>query len=100
MTALLAGLQWTLADESPVIAIGSELENDSGERWWTLYREHGIQKVRGSNPLGSTKFLNLKFGPCATGAGGDTGFAAYFAAYLQPNPSAQRVWAAQATTER
>ena len=31
-------------------------EPDFGGLWWTLYQRHGIQKVRGSNPLGSTKF--------------------------------------------
>jgi len=34
----------------------SELENDSGGLQWTVNRVHGIQKARGSNPLGSTKF--------------------------------------------
>ena len=28
------------------------------DSWWTIIPRHGIQKVRGSNPLGSTKFLN------------------------------------------
>ncbi len=37
-----------------------ELENDSGGLWRTVNRVHGIQKVRGSNPLGSTKFLIQK----------------------------------------
>ena len=42
------------------LKVRSELENDSGGRWWTTYLVHGIQKVRGSNPLGSTKFLNTE----------------------------------------
>ena len=37
-----------------------ELENDFGGLWWTGYRRHGIQKVRGSNPLGSTKIFELE----------------------------------------
>ena len=32
----------------------SQFENDTGGFWWTVYLVHGIQKVRGSNPLGST----------------------------------------------
>jgi len=40
--SLWAGLRWTLADESPVIAIGFELENVSGGLWWTVYQRHGI----------------------------------------------------------
>jgi len=58
--SLSAGLSWTLVDESPVITIRFELENDAGGLRWTGYQRHGIQKVRGSNPLGSTKFLNTK----------------------------------------
>jgi len=34
--------------------VSSELEDVSGGLWWTVYPVHGIQKVRGSNPLGST----------------------------------------------
>jgi hypothetical protein len=43
--------------------VAFELENDAGGLRWTLYPRHGIQKVRGSNPLGSTKFLNTKSRP-------------------------------------
>jgi len=32
----------------------------SGGLWWTVYPMHGIQKVRGSNPLGSTKFCGFE----------------------------------------
>ena len=56
---------WTLADQSDVVAGGVELENDSGGLRWTFYLRHGIQKVRGSNPLGSTKFLNTRSPPFA-----------------------------------
>ena len=54
LDSVWAGLLWTLVDQRPVIAIRFELENDPGGLRWTLYRGHGIQKVRGSNPLGST----------------------------------------------
>ena len=54
--SLRAGLWWTLVDESPVISVRFELENDPDGLWWTIIPRHGIQKVRGSNPLGSTKF--------------------------------------------
>ncbi len=37
---------------------GFRLENDSAGLRWTVNRVHGIQKVRGSNPLGSTRFLS------------------------------------------
>jgi len=56
--SLWAGLRWTLADEPPVIAVGFELENEPSGLLWTIYRRHGIQKVRGSNPLGSTNVLS------------------------------------------
>ena len=36
----------------------SQFENDTGGFWWTVYLVHGIQKVRGSNPLGSTTVLS------------------------------------------
>ena len=55
-SSLSGGLRRTLADESPVITIRFELENDSGGRWWTVNSRSGSQKVRGSNPLGSTNF--------------------------------------------
>ena len=38
----------------------SELENDCGGRWWTVNPMPGSQKVRGSNPLGST--IDFVFG--------------------------------------
>jgi hypothetical protein len=47
-------------DRSTIGIVTLELENDSGGLWWTLYRRHGIQKVRGSNPLGSTSQLEIK----------------------------------------
>ncbi len=37
---------------------GFRLENDSAGLRWTVNRVHGIQKVRGSNPLGSTSVLS------------------------------------------
>jgi hypothetical protein len=52
--SLWAGLPWTPMDESPATAVRFELENDAGGHRWTFYQRHGIQKVRGSNPLGST----------------------------------------------
>ena len=47
-------------DELPAITVRFELENDPSGFLRTIYLEHGIQKVRGSNPLGSTKFRNTK----------------------------------------
>jgi len=44
--SLWAGLRWTLVDKSHAIAVRFELENDSSGLWWTVYRRHGIQKVR------------------------------------------------------
>ena len=55
--SLSDGLGWTLVDESAVITIRFELENNCGGPRRTLHRLPGSQKVRGSNPLGSTKFL-------------------------------------------
>ena len=42
-------------DESTIGNVGIELENDPSGLWWTLVLVPGSQKVRGSNPLGSTK---------------------------------------------
>jgi hypothetical protein len=44
--SLSAGLPRTLTDESPVIAVGCELENDGGGLRWTIYRRNGIQRVK------------------------------------------------------
>jgi hypothetical protein len=41
-------------DESTIGNVGIELENDPSGLWWTLVLVPGSQKVRGSNPLGST----------------------------------------------
>jgi hypothetical protein len=40
-------------DQSIITDGRFELENDSEGLPWTVNREHGIQKVRGSNPLES-----------------------------------------------
>ena len=40
-----------------------ELENDSGGLWRTVNHVHGIQKIRGSNPLGSTIRSVYRIGP-------------------------------------
>src|SRR5579859_2345202 len=50
------GLWWITRPSLP----SRLFENDFGGLWWTVYLVHGIQKVRGSNPLGSTKFLRSK----------------------------------------
>ena len=55
--SLSGGLRRTLVDYSTTGNVGSELENDSGGLQWTANSVPGSQKVRGSNPLGSTKFL-------------------------------------------
>jgi len=50
---------WTAVDSGGLIApITVRFELDFGGLWWTVYRVHGVQKIRGSNPLGSTKFLD------------------------------------------
>ncbi len=54
---------WTSVDSDGRIASNDSqvsTRNDLGGLRWTGYRKHGIQKVRGSNPLGSTKFPNTK----------------------------------------
>jgi hypothetical protein len=45
-------------DESTIGNVGIELENDPSGLWWTLVLVPGSQKVRGSNPLGSTKSVS------------------------------------------
>ena len=47
-------------DSSTTSNVRSELENDSGGLQWAANYVPGSQKVRGSNPLGSTKFLNTE----------------------------------------
>ena len=54
---LSGGLRRALVDQSTIVTVVSELENDSGGLWWTTYPLHGIQKVTGSNPLGSTSVV-------------------------------------------
>ncbi len=41
-----------------MIAIRFELENEPDGPPWTFYWRHGIQKVRGSTPLGSTNVMS------------------------------------------
>jgi hypothetical protein len=55
---LSLGLRRTLVDESTIGNVGIELENDPSGLWWTLVLVPGSQKVRGSNPLGSTKSVS------------------------------------------
>ena len=38
-----------------------DFELDSGGLWWAVNRVHSIQKVRGSNPLGSTEFASSEW---------------------------------------
>ena len=77
-------LRWTLVDQSPSPEARVELENDPGGLCWTVYRVHGIQKVRGSNPLGSTKFLNTKLRSALPIVACATSLTAYLTAYLTP----------------
>ena len=51
---LSGGLRWTLADQSTIGTIRSELENDPRGLWWTVIPMPGSQEVRGSIPLRST----------------------------------------------
>jgi len=54
--SLSGGLRRTLVDYSTTGNVWSELENDSGGLQWTANPMPGSQKVRGSKPLGCTKF--------------------------------------------
>ena len=57
-----SGVTWrTLEDDSASTAVNSENENDFGGLARTAQTGHGIQKVGGSNPPGSTK---LAFSEC------------------------------------
>jgi hypothetical protein len=77
-----------------------ELENDARGPLWTFYWRHGIQKVRGSNPLGSTRIFEYEVAPVAVTIGGWGGRLTGYLTGYEPHVGGSGLQASRAPAAR